>query len=93
MVRVVEPVTLSVGDVQSITQAMATAGVSGETIRRWCVGYGIGRQWGAGKPWRVSGPALRMILACDHDALEAFRRREFHLPFVAIYLNAASLPA
>jgi hypothetical protein len=68
-----EPVPLDAGDTISLKEAAYHAGVSDDTVRRWSNRYGIGRQLSPGTPWRVSLPALQMLLACDEPALEAFR--------------------
>lgn len=64
-------------DLISVAEAAEYAGVSGETIRRWCDRYGIGRR-PAGNGYRewayqVSLPGLRMVVTGDFTALEAFR--------------------
>ena len=83
----VTQVSLSVGDVLTIREAARLANRSPDTISNWCRDYGIGRQLKPGVPWRVSGPALRMVLACDLEALEVFRERGFENSVVRPYLR------
>jgi hypothetical protein len=82
-----EPVPLNVGQVTTIKGAASEAHVSCDSVRRWCASYGIGRQLAEGGTWRVSVPALRMVVACDPEALEAFRRGDVTHPRVVAYLG------
>ncbi|MCV3239673.1 helix-turn-helix domain-containing protein [Mesorhizobium sp. ZC-5] len=79
------------GDIISVQDATAYAGVSDETVYRWSRRYGIGRQYRAnawsGNRWQVSLPALRMVVAEDWDALEAFRDGDRSSEIVAGYLH------
>ncbi|MGB3502267.1 MAG: hypothetical protein WBA44_11625 [Mesorhizobium sp.] len=64
-------------DTITVKTASELAGVSGETIRTWCRKFGIGRK-PCGDGWerwafQVSLPGLRMVIAQDWQALEAFR--------------------
>jgi hypothetical protein len=73
----IEPAHLSmpVGEIISVSEAVKIAGVSDETIRRWCSKYGIGRKYRAhtwsDNVWQVSRPGLLIVMAKDWDALEA----------------------
>jgi len=68
------------GDIISVAEASRMAGKSGETIRRWCAKYGIGRKyrthaWSEWQ-WQVSRPGIRIVMARDWDALELLMRDE-----------------
>jgi hypothetical protein len=81
------PVPLLSGTVISVTKAASIAGVSDDTIRRWAVEYGLGRQPGGhGKRMRISYPALQAFLADDEDALNAIRTGDFQSEIVKPYL-------
>lgn len=77
------------GETATLKRAAAIACVSPETIRRWAIKYGIGKQLDPGATWHISTPALRMVAACDSEALEAFRAGERTSPLVAGYVSAA----
>jgi hypothetical protein len=81
------PVSLNVGDVLSLKEAARIAGCDDSTIRRWAKLYGIGRQLAFNQTWRISGPALRIVLAADNEALEAFRAGNLDSGLVKPYLN------
>lgn len=86
-----EPVSLNIGDVLTLKEAARIAGgVSTYTIRRWAIRYQIGRQMAFAQAWRISGPALRMVLAADNAALEALRARRYDDELVKPYLQPAS---
>jgi hypothetical protein len=80
------PLSLTGWDVLSLREAARFANVSDATVVRWARRFGIGRQFAPGQPWRISGPGLRMICACDRDALEAFRSLQLDDPQVQTYL-------
>lgn len=61
------------GDSVRLSVASQTFDVPNETLRRWCIRYGIGDQWEAGSAWRVSLPALRMVMDENWSALELLR--------------------
>lgn len=61
------------GETASLKEAAAVANISTDTARRWCVKYGIGRQPSRGAAWRVSLPALRMVMHGDNAALTALK--------------------
>jgi len=54
----------------SITVAAERAGKSARTVRNWCADHQIGRRI-AGQ-WAVSAVALDMLLAGDHEGLQAY---------------------
>lgn len=87
---VAQPVPLGDGETIPIKAAAHVARVSPDTVTRWCRDYGIGRQMRPGTPWRVSVPALQMLLACDDAALDAFRSGNRTAPEVVPYLGGAS---
>lgn len=74
----------------SVRDASDLAGVSGQTIRNWCRDRGIGKKPG-GAEWQswdfaVSLPGLRMVMAKDWEALEAFRFGDRSAEIVGQYL-------
>ena len=79
-------------DIISVSEAKAIAGVSDETIRRWCVKYGIGRKYRAyswaDNVWQVSRPGLLIVMHRDWDALEQLLADQRHHPALTPYLGA-----
>lgn len=51
--------------------AARIAGVKPRTMQHWCVVHRIGRRIAIG-PWRVSLPALQMLLDDDREALRLY---------------------
>lgn len=84
---------MPVGDIITVSEAMKVAGVSDETIRRWCRKYGIGRKYRAhswsDNVWQVSRPGLLIVMAKDWDALEALMAGDRQVSALAPYLDAA----
>jgi hypothetical protein len=74
---------------EAITVSIAAkiAGVKPRTIQHWCCVYRIGRRIANG-PWRVSRPALQMLLDGDNAALRAYLSGE-RAGRVAAYLRRA----
>lgn len=85
-----KPVSFLGGDELSLREAAASSGVSTSTVARWAVQNGIGVQLTPKTPWRISGPALRMMLAADKEALEAFRAGDLDSDLVKPYLRSRS---
>lgn len=56
----------------SPTVAARRAGVTPETISRWCKIYAIGRQIRPKTPWRVDPVALEYVMEGDADGLAAY---------------------
>jgi hypothetical protein len=56
----------------TLKQAAHIAGVSPDTVARWCKRYGIGRQLHAKAPWRVDPAGLAIVTSGDATALEAY---------------------
>lgn len=83
-----KPVSFINGDDMSLREAAAASGVSTSTIARWIVTNGIGVQPTRKSSWRVSGTALRMMLAADKEALEAFRAGDLDSDLVRPYLSS-----
>ena len=71
----------------SVLQAATYAGVSDDTVRRWCAEHGLGQQPGGRGRWRVSAPALSAFMADDKLALAAIRAGRFDDPIVKPYLS------
>ena len=57
----------------TLKQAAGIAGVSPDTIARWCKRYGIGKQLHPNAPWRVDPVGLSAVAAGDASMLEAYR--------------------
>ena len=74
----------------SVSIAARLAGVTPRTLRNWCVAYRIGRRV-AGGHWRVSRPALFMLLDDDEDALSAYLAGKRGDERVSAYLRRAGL--
>ncbi len=55
----------------AVNIAARLAGVAPRTIQHWCCVHRIGRRIANG-PWRVSRPALLMLLDGDEAALRAY---------------------
>ena len=53
----------------TLQQAAGIAGVSPDTIARWCRRYGIGKQLHVKAPWRVDPKGLAIVIAGDAEAL------------------------
>ena len=86
------PLRIPQREILTVSKAMKIAGVSDETIRRWCTRYGIGRKYRAhswsDNVWQVSQPALRMVVAKDWDALDLFLAGDRSDPALMPYLEA-----
>ena len=57
----------------TLQQAAGIAGVSPDTVARWCKRYGIGKQLHPKAPWRVDMEGLEAVAAGDAAALTAFK--------------------
>jgi hypothetical protein len=55
--------------------AARIAGVSERTVQNWAMQHQIGRRI-AGGPWRISRPALQMLLDGDKGALREYLKGE-----------------
>jgi hypothetical protein len=60
----------------TLQQAAGIAGVSPDTIARWCKWYGIGKQLHRKAPWRVDPVGLAIVVAGDGSALAAYQIEE-----------------
>ncbi|MER9755409.1 hypothetical protein NKJ46_18465 [Mesorhizobium sp. M0166] len=58
----------------TLQQAAGIAGVSPDTIARWCKRYGIGKQLHSKAPWRVDPVGLAIVVAGDAGALAQYDR-------------------
>ncbi|CAJ0867489.1 hypothetical protein AMST5_01959 [freshwater sediment metagenome] len=74
----------------TVASAAKKAGVSERTVQNWCVAHRIGRRI-AGGPWRVSSPALLMLLDGDERALRAYRQGDRVSERVLHYFRIAGL--
>jgi hypothetical protein len=75
----------------SIGEAAFLARVSASTVRSWAVRYHIGRRI-AGGAWKISAPALLMLLDDDHAALATYLAGERAAEPVASYFARAGVP-
>jgi hypothetical protein len=75
----------------SLKEAAALAGVSPDTVRRWCFIHGIGRQLGKHTPWRVYPAPLLMARAGDRQALEAYQAGDRSSELVKPYIEGVGL--
>lgn len=57
----------------TLQQAAGIAGVSPDTVARWCKRYGIGKQLHPKAPWRVDEVGLYIVIAGDGDALASYQ--------------------
>ncbi len=62
----------------TLKQAAGIAGVSPDTVARWCRRYGIGKQLHSKAPWRVDPIGLAIIAAGDGAALEEYQHGHSH---------------
>lgn len=56
----------------TLKQAAGIAGVSPDTVARWCKRYGIGKQLHSKAPWRVDPVGLAIVAAGDAAALSQY---------------------
>lgn len=57
----------------TLQQAAGIAGVSPDTVARWCRRYGIGKQLHPKAPWRVDAEGLRIVMTGDAEALKQYQ--------------------
>lgn len=57
----------------TLQQAAGIAGVSPDTVARWCKRYGIGKQLHPKAPWRVDPAGLAIVAEGDGEALTRYR--------------------
>lgn len=57
----------------TLQQAAGIAGVSPDTVARWCRRYGIGKQLHPKAPWRVDRGGLAIVMAGDAEALKRYQ--------------------
>lgn len=58
----------------TLQQAAGIAGVSPDTVARWCRRYGIGKQLHRKAPWRVDPSGLAIVAAGDAEALRQYQK-------------------
>ncbi|WP_367784825.1 hypothetical protein [Mesorhizobium marinum] len=56
----------------NLKRAAGIAGVSPDTITRWCKRYCIGKQLHPNAPWRVDPKGLSIVMSGDGKALAAY---------------------
>lgn len=59
----------------TLQQAAGIAGVSPDTVARWCKRYGIGMQLHTKAPWRVDPVGLAIVAAGDSASLKLYQQR------------------
>jgi hypothetical protein len=57
----------------TLKQAAGIAGVSPDTVARWCKRHGIGKHLHPKAPWRVDPIGLAIVMAGDPVALAEYR--------------------
>jgi hypothetical protein len=67
------PILMRKGETIGMKQAEDKTGLSAKTIKRWCKEFGIGVHSCSSASWRISAPALLMVLHGDICALELLR--------------------
>ena len=85
--RILDP--YSPQETYSVAEAALRAGVCLQTIRTWCDTHGVGRVV-AGR-FKVSKPALEMLLSGDSSALELYHAGKLSHPRVAIYFERCGI--
>lgn len=86
------PVFIRKGEEIGMKKAEDMTGLSAKTIKRWCHEYGIGAHSCASAPWRISAPALMMVVHGDIRALELLRQGQRDHPRVARFFDELGLP-
>jgi len=61
----------------TLKQAAGIAGVSPDTVARWCKRYGIGKQLHTKAPWRVDPEGLAIVAAGDSSRLRHFQEQGY----------------
>ena len=74
------------GETMSTKKAAELANLSERQMREWCSHHGIGKLIGG--RWRVSEPALNMLLNADGRALEAYKNGDRTSSLVSGYFEA-----
>lgn len=87
------PVPMRAGEIISVKEAARRARFTPETIRGWCLKFGIGRRPGGAADWQISAPALEMVLYGDFEALEKLRNDQRKDPQVELYFLRINLVA
>lgn len=85
------PVLMRLADVICLKEAVHRTGLNEKTLRRWCVGDGIGRRAAHGAPWEISALALEAKRYGDAEALEDLRRGDFGSERVRRYVDHLGL--
>lgn len=90
------PILIRKIEVIGMKQAEDMTNLSAKTIKRWCKELGIGAHSCSSAPWRISAPALLMVLHGDICALELLRQGNRKHARVARYydelgINSGSL--
>lgn len=57
----------------TLKQAAGIAGVSPDTVARWCKRHGIGKHLHPKAPWRVDPTGLQIVISGDPDALAEYQ--------------------
>lgn len=86
------PILIRKGDAIGMKQAEDMTGLSSKTIKRWCLDLGIGAHSCSSAPWRISAPALMMVLHGDIRALELLRQGKRDHPRVSRFFDDLGIP-
>lgn len=86
------PIIIRKGECIGMKEAEDLSGASGKSIARYCKAFGIGAHAHGGGPWRISAPALVMVIHGDIQALELLRSGKREHPRVTRYFNELGIP-
>jgi hypothetical protein len=86
------PILIRKGEAIGMKQAEDMTGHSAKTIKRWCLELGIGTHSCPSAPWRISAPALMMVLHGDARALELLRQGKRDHPRVSRFFDELGIP-
>ncbi len=86
------PILIRKDEAIGMKQAEDMTGLSAKTIKRWCKELGIGVHSCSSAPWRISAPALMMVLHGDICALELLRLGNRGHARVARYFDELGVP-
>lgn len=86
------PILIRKDEANGMKQAEDMTGLSAKTIKRWCKELGIGVHSCSSAPWRISAPALMMVLHGDICALELLRLGNRGHARVARYFDELGVP-
>lgn len=86
------PILMRKGEAIGMKQAEDLTGHDAKTITRWCRDFGIGVHSCQSAPWRISAPALMMVVHGDIRALELLRLGKRTHPRVSRFFDELGIP-